>query len=43
MDQMQGSSIIRGRGIPRKIINKTIKGYLDVNDLNINMIYDGKL
>ena len=37
---MDGSPIIRGRGRPRKIINKTIKRDLDVNSLNINMIYD---
>ena len=37
---MEGSPIARGRGSSRKIICETIKRDLDVNALNINMIYD---
>ena len=32
--------ITRGRGRPRKTIGETIKRDLNVNSLNINMIYD---
>ena len=35
---MEGSPIARGRGRPRKIINKTIESDLDFNGLNIGMI-----
>ena len=40
VNQMEGSPIARGRGSSRKIICETIKRDLDVNALNINMIYD---
>ena len=37
------SKIVRGRGRPRKIIGENIKRDLDVNNLNVNMIYDRTL
>ena len=37
---MEGSLIVRGRERSRKTIGETIKRYLDVNGLNVNMIYD---
>ena len=40
MDQMDDSPIAKCRGRPRKTIRETIKKDLDVNGLNINMIYD---
>ena len=40
---MEGSSVARGRGRPTKIIGETIKRDLDVNGLNINMIYNRTL
>ena len=40
VDQMEGSPIARGKEKPRKIIYETIKRDLDINGLNINMIYD---
>ena len=43
VDQMEGSLIARGRGRPRKTIGETIKRDLNVNDLNVNMIYDRTL
>ena len=42
-DQMKGSPIIRARRRPRKTIGETIKRDLNVNGLNINMIYDRAL
>ena len=43
VDQREDSSIARGRGKPRKNIGETIKRDLNVNGLNINMIYDRTL
>ena len=40
LDQVEGCPTARNRWRPRKTIRKTIKRDLDVNDLNINMIYD---
>ena len=40
VDQMEGSPIDRDRRRPSKTIGKTIKRDLDVNYLNINMMYD---
>ena len=37
---MEGSPITRGKGRHRKIICGTIKKDLDVNDLNVNIIYN---
>ena len=37
---MEGSPIPRGRGRPRKTISETIKKDLNVNGLNVNMIFD---
>ena len=37
---MDGSSIVRGRKRPKKIIGETIKWDLDLNGLNMNIIYD---
>ena len=39
VDQMEGSPIARGKEKPRKIIDEIIKRDLDINGLNINMIY----
>ena len=38
VDQVKSSQITRGR--PRKTIRKTIKKYLEINDLDRNMLYD---
>ena len=43
MDQIEGSTLTRGRGRPRKTIGETVKKDLHVNGLNINMIYDRAL
>jgi hypothetical protein len=43
VNQMEGNSITRGRGKPRKKTRKTIKEYLEVNGLAIKMIYIRKL
>ena len=40
VDYMEGSTVISDRRRLRKIIGKTVKRYLYVNSLNINMIYD---
>jgi biotin operon repressor len=40
---MEGNSITRGRGKSRKTIGKTIKEYLEVNGLDIKMIYNRNL
>ena len=40
---MEGSPITRGRGRPRKTIGETIERDLDINGLNINMVYDRTL
>lgn len=40
---MKYSQTARSRGKLRKTTSETIKRYLDINDLNINMIYDRKL
>ena len=37
---MESSSVARGRGRPRKTICETLKRELNINGLNINMIYD---
>lgn len=38
--QMGSSPITRGRGAPRKTISETIKNYLEVNGMYIDMTYD---
>ena len=43
VDQMKGSLIVRGKGRANKTIGETIRRDLDVNGLNINMIYDRTL
>ena len=43
VDQMEVRPIIRGRKRPRKTIGETLKRDLDVNNLNVNMIYDRTL
>ena len=43
VNQMEGSSIARGRGRPRKVIGETIKKDLDFSALTVDMIYDGTL
>ena len=43
VDQMEVRPVIRGRKRPRKTIGETIKRDLDVNNLNVNMIYDRTL
>ena len=40
---MKGSPVARGRGRLGKAIGETIKRDLNVNGLNINMIYDRTL
>ena len=40
---VEGSPIVRDRGRPRKTIGETIKSDLDVNGLNINIVYDRTL
>jgi len=37
---MENSPIKRDRGRSRKTMRKTIRKYLEINKLNLNMIYD---
>ena len=43
VDQMEGSSITRGRCKQKETIGKSIKKDLDFNDLSIDMVYDETL
>ena len=36
---MEGSLVTKGRGRPRKTVGETVKRDLNINGLNINMIY----
>jgi len=40
---IDGGEITWGRGRPRKIIKKTIKKDLEINELDKNMVYDRTL
>ena len=40
VDQMEDCHTTRGRRIPRKTIREDIKKELDINELDLNMIYD---
>jgi hypothetical protein len=43
VDHMEGSQITRDRGRPRKTIGETITKYLEINELNRNMVLDRTL
>ena len=40
VDQLEGNLIARGRRRPRKIIDETIKIYLDFNSLIADIVYN---
>jgi len=40
---MEDSQIPKGRGIPRKTNGKTIRKDLEINDLDLNIVYDRTL
>jgi len=43
VDQIEESRVKRGRGKPRKTIRETIKNDFEVNELNLNLVYDKTL
>jgi hypothetical protein len=43
VDQMEESQVKKGRGRPGKIIRKTIRKDLEVNELDPNLIYNRTL
>jgi len=43
VDQMEESQVKRGRGRPRKTIRETIRKDLEVNELDLNLVYDRTL
>jgi hypothetical protein len=40
IDQTEESEIRRGRGRPRKTIRETVRKDLEVNELDLGMVYD---
>ena len=40
VDQMKDSPVVKGKGIPRKTIGKSIKKDLDFNGVIIDMVYN---
>jgi len=43
VDQIEESHVKRGNGRPRKTIRETIRKDLEVNELNLNLVYDRTL
>jgi len=43
VDQMEESQVKRGRGRPKKTIRETIRKYLEINELDPNMVFDRTL
>jgi hypothetical protein len=43
VDQMEESLVKRGRGRPRKTIREPIRKDLEVNELDLNLVYDRTL
>jgi len=43
VDQMEESQVKRGRGRLKKTIRETIRKYLEVNELDQNMVFDRTL
>lgn len=43
VDQMERREIIRGKGRPRKTIREVIKKYLEINNLDRNMVLNRTL
>lgn len=40
VDQIKHSHITRGKGIPRLTIRETIRNFLEITELNSNIVYD---
>jgi len=43
VDQMEESQVKRGRGRTRKTIRETIRKDLEINELDLNLVYDRTL